>query len=62
VAIFVKSRGGDLLMPGTVDYVENYAPLGNINRRVLEEVVKENLDNMIILDPRDREMTYVVKF
>jgi len=62
VAIFVKRRGGDLLAPGTVDYVENYAPLGNINRRVLEEVVEENLDNVFILDPGDREMTYVVKF
>ena len=38
-------------MPGMVDYVEDYAPLGNIKRRVLEEVVEENLDNVFNLDP-----------
>jgi hypothetical protein len=58
MAIFVKSWGGDLLALGTVDYVEDYAPLGNIKRRVLEEVVEENLDNVFNLDLGDREMTH----
>jgi hypothetical protein len=49
VAIFVKGRGGYLLTLGTVDCVENYAPLRDINSRVLKEVVEENLDNKFIL-------------
>ena len=50
MTIFVKGRGGYLLAPTTVDCIEDYAPLRNINRRVLKEVVEENLDNMFILD------------
>jgi hypothetical protein len=45
VAIFVEGRGRVPLALGVVYCVENYAPLSDVNRGVLEEVVEENLDN-----------------
>jgi hypothetical protein len=45
VAIFIEDRGRDPLTLGGVYCVENYTPLSDINRGVLEEVVEENLDN-----------------
>jgi hypothetical protein len=62
VSIFVKGWGGYLLTLGTDDCVENYAPLRNIDRRVLKEVVEENLDSMFTSKKRGRETAYVVKF
>jgi len=55
VAIFIKGRRRDPLTLGTVYCVENHAPLGNINRRVLEKVIEENLDNenVFILDIKE---------
>lgn len=50
MAIFVKGRGGGPSTLGTADGVENYAPLGDIDRRVFKEVVKQNLDNVFISD------------
>jgi len=50
VAILVKSRGRNLLTLGTVDCLENYAPLGDINGRVLEEVIEEDLDKVFSSD------------
>jgi hypothetical protein len=50
VAIFVKGWGWDLLALGTIDCIENDAPLGNVDRRVLEEVVEEDLGNVFILN------------
>jgi hypothetical protein len=52
VAIFIEDRRRDPLTLGAVYYVENHAPLGNINRRVLEKVIEENLDdeNVFITD------------
>jgi hypothetical protein len=49
VAIFIKGRGGDPLTLGAVYCIENYTPLGDINRGVLEEVVEENLENENVL-------------
>jgi hypothetical protein len=43
MTIFIKGRGGDLFTPATVDCVENDTPLGDVDRRVLEEVVEEYL-------------------
>jgi hypothetical protein len=45
MAIFIEGRRRNPLSLGTVYCVENHAPLGNIDRRVLEKVVKENLDD-----------------
>jgi hypothetical protein len=53
MAILVKSWGRDLLTLSTVDCVENYAPLGDINRRVLEEVIEEDLNKMFSSDTEE---------
>lgn len=55
VAIFIEGRRWDPLTSGAVYCVENHAPLGNINRRVLEKVVEENLDdkNVFISDTKE---------
>jgi hypothetical protein len=45
VAVFIEDRRWDPLTLGAVYCVENHAPLGNINRRVLEKVIEENLDD-----------------
>jgi len=50
VAIFVKGWGWDLLTHGTINCIENDAPLGNVDGGVLKEVVEENLGNAFILD------------
>ena len=46
MAIFVKGRCWDL---GTINCIENDAPLGSVNGGVFKEVVEENLGNMFIL-------------
>jgi hypothetical protein len=52
VAIFIEGRRWDPLTLGAVYCIENHAPLGYINRRVLEKVIEENLDdeNVFISD------------
>jgi hypothetical protein len=52
VAIFIEGRRRDPLTLGAVYCVENHTPLGNIDRRVLEKVIEENLDdeNVFISD------------
>jgi hypothetical protein len=45
MAIFIKGRGWNPLTLGVAYRVEYYTPLSNIDRRVFEEVVEENLDN-----------------
>jgi hypothetical protein len=63
VAIFVKDRGWDLLALGTIDCIENDAPLGNVDGGVLKEVVEENLGNVFILDKeRQGNNIYIIKF
>jgi len=54
VAIFVKCRGWDLLTLGTIDCIENDAPLGNVDGGVLKEVIEENLDNVFILHKEEQ--------
>jgi hypothetical protein len=49
VAIFIKGRRRDPVTLGTVYCVENHAPLGKINRRVLEKVIEENLDENVFI-------------
>jgi hypothetical protein len=55
VAIFIEGRRRYPLTLGAVYRIENHAPLGNINRRVLEKVVQENLDdeNVFISDIKE---------
>jgi len=50
VAIFVKGWGWDPLTLGTINCIENDAPLGNVDGGVLKEVVEENLGNVFIID------------
>ena len=45
VAIFIKGWHWDPLTLGVGYCVENHTPLSNIDRRVLEKVIEENLDN-----------------
>jgi len=45
VAIFIEGRRWDPLTLGSAYCVENHTPLCNINRRVLEKVIEENLDD-----------------
>ncbi len=62
MAIFVKDRGWDLLVLGTIDYIENDAPLGNVDGGVLKEVVEENLGNVFILGKeRQRNNIYIIE-
>jgi hypothetical protein len=45
VTIIIEGWRRDPLTLGATDCVKNYAPLGNVNRRVLEKVIEENLDD-----------------
>ncbi len=45
MTVFVKCRRRDPLTLGAVYRVEDQTPLRDINRRVLEKVVEENLDD-----------------
>lgn len=45
MAIFIEGRCRDPLTLGPAYCVENHTPLGNVNRRVFEKVIEENLDD-----------------
>jgi hypothetical protein len=64
VTVFVKCRGRDPLTPGAIYRVKDYTPLRDINRRVLEKVVEENLDNenvFISVIEKWRREAYIIK-
>jgi hypothetical protein len=48
MAIFIERRSRNLFTPSTVDRIEDNTPLRDIDRRVLKEIVKENLGNPIV--------------
>jgi len=50
MAIFIESWSGDLFTLSTIDRIENNTPLGDVDSRVLKEVVKENLESPIAMD------------
>jgi hypothetical protein len=51
MAIFIEGWSRGLLTLSTVDRVENNTPLSDIDSRVLKEVVKEDLESSIAINP-----------
>jgi hypothetical protein len=48
VSILVEGWNRNFLTSSTVDCIENDTPLGDIDSRVVEEVIKENLGTSVI--------------
>jgi hypothetical protein len=63
MAIFIEIWSGNLFTLRTVDRIENNTPLGDVDSRVLKEVVKENLESQFANELyASWRRTHVVKF